>query len=88
MIRDILTLKVTPGLRCRDLGPGIVETTIERLMGRNPVVGARTETLAFVVVLLSSKIVQPVREEVLSLGGDPSEVPAILSVSIRLSFHK
>lgn len=57
-------------------------------MGRNPVVGARTETLAFVVVLLSSKIVQPVREEVLSLGGDPSEVPAILSVSIRLSFHK
>ena len=75
VIRDILALKRTPRLRRRDLGPGIVEATIERLVGRNPVVGTGTQTLTLVVVLLSSKVVQPVREEIVSLGGNTSEIP-------------
>lgn len=85
VIRNILTLKVTPRLRCRDLGPGIVETTIERVMGRNPVVGTGTETLTLVVVLLASKVVQPVREEILSLCGDTSEVPTNVSVLFHIN---
>lgn len=74
MIRNILALEITPRLRCRNLGPSIVETTIERVVGRNPVVGTGTQALTLVVVLLSSEVVQPVREEILSLGGNASEV--------------
>ena len=73
--RNILTLKVTPRLKRRNLRPGIVKTTIERVVGRNPVVGTGTETLTLVVVLLASKVVQPVREEILSLGSDASVIP-------------
>lgn len=72
VIRNILTLKVTPRLRRRNLCPSIVETAIEGLVGRNPVVGTGTETLTLVVVLLASEVVQPVREEILSLSGDAS----------------
>lgn len=75
VIRNFLTLKVTPRLGSRNLRPSIVEATIERSVGRNPVVGTGAETLTLIVVLLSSKVVQPVREEVVSLGGNASEVP-------------
>ena len=75
VVRDILTLEITPRLWSRDLSPGIVETPIEGLVGRDPVVGTGTETLTLVVVLLSSEVIQPVREEILSLGGDSSEIP-------------
>jgi hypothetical protein len=75
VVRDILTLKITPRLRGRNLRPSIVETTIEGLVGRNPVVGTGTQTLTLVVVLLSPKVVQPVREEIFSLGGNAGEIP-------------
>lgn len=81
VVRDILTLEIAPRLRSRNLGPSIVQTTIEGLVSRDPVIGPGTETLTLVVVLFSSKVVQPVGEEILSLGGDTSEVP------IRMDQH-
>ena len=54
VIGNILALEVAPRLRIIDLGPGVHEPILQDLLGGNPVVSTRTETLALVEVFLSS----------------------------------
>jgi hypothetical protein len=74
MIRKILSLEITPRLRSIDLSPGIQFSSLQDLLGWNPVIGSGTETHAFVVVLFPAKVIQPVWEEIVCFGGYSCEV--------------
>ncbi len=83
--RDVLSHHIAPSLRGVDLSPHVESAMVHSLVCRNPVVGTGTETLSLVVVLLATKIGQPVWEKVVGLGSQAADVPERL---VRESEHK
>jgi hypothetical protein len=63
-----------PRLRCVNLSPLVQDSSLQCLLGRNPVVGTSAETHALVKVFLSAEIIQVVREKPSSLGSDTSKI--------------
>ena len=68
VIREVLSLEVAPSLRGVDDSPlvrrtAVRQSSLEDLLGRNPVVGTGTETLCLVESFRSSLGVQIEREE-------------------------
>ena len=78
VVGNILLLEVTPRLRRRDLRPRVVETVIQRLVGRNPVIGTSTETLALVRRLFSTLVVKVVWQKPIRLVSDTSQISKVL----------
>jgi hypothetical protein len=77
VIREVVSLEVPPGLRGVDNGPlvrcaAVLQSSLEDLLGRNPVVCTGTETLGLIESFCSSLRVQVEREEVLSFIGHAS----------------
>lgn len=67
-----------PGLRSIDLSPLVQGFALQYLLGWDPVVGTSAKTHALVEVFHAAKVVQPVREKPISLGGDTGEIPGLL----------
>jgi hypothetical protein len=63
-----------PRLRFINLSPLVHDFSLQRLLGRNPVVGTSAETHALVKVFLPAEIIQPVREKPFGLGSDTSKI--------------
>jgi hypothetical protein len=89
VIREILSLEVAPGLRGVDDSPlvrraAILQSCLEDLLGRNPVICTGTETLGLIESFGSSLGVQIEREEVFSFVGHAIEGPRCLVRRVRI----
>lgn len=74
MIRNILSLEVTPGLRCSHLRPHVVKAIVHGLLSGDPVVSASTKALAFVVGFLPALVVEPVGQKVVCILSEPGSI--------------
>jgi hypothetical protein len=76
--RNILTLEVSPRLGVIDLGPHVHASIVHGLVSRNPVVVTGTETLALVVHLFTTKIVQVVWKQVVGLVSQAGNISRVV----------
>jgi hypothetical protein len=63
-----------PRLRSINLSPLVHDSTLQCLLGGNPVVGTCTKTHALVEVFRATEIVKPVWQEPFRFSGDTSQV--------------